>query len=189
MNIRELRPDDWPDLAALFGAKGACGGCWCMFWRIPHGGRMWQAAKGEPNRKAMMRLVKQGEARGMLAFDGDRCVGWCSFGRRVEFPRTETMKAYRREDTENVWSINCFFIHPEYRHQGMGYQLAEAAVKAIRKRKGKIVEAYPVPLTKDGAKLPAAFVYTGPEALFRKLGFREVQRFSYSRPLYRLTLD
>ena len=32
--ILPARPDDWDDLARLFGARGACGGCWCMWWRL-----------------------------------------------------------------------------------------------------------------------------------------------------------
>ena len=31
--IRPATREHWSDLAALFGARGACGGCWCMFWR------------------------------------------------------------------------------------------------------------------------------------------------------------
>lgn len=189
MKLRELRKTDWPNIEKLFGARGACGGCWCMSWRVPHGGKAWRAACGEPNRKAMAKLVASGQAHGILAFDGSEPVAWCAFGKRAEFPRTETVKAYHRDDIENVWSINCFFIAKGYRNLGLSEQLAEAAVRAIRKRKGKIVEAYPTPLTKDGNKLPAAWVYTGPEIIFKRLGFKLTQRFSYSRPLYRLALS
>jgi hypothetical protein len=31
---RWLTPDLWPALEDLFAGKGACGGCWCMYWRI-----------------------------------------------------------------------------------------------------------------------------------------------------------
>jgi hypothetical protein len=31
---RWLTPDLWPALEDLFVDKGACGGCWCMYWRI-----------------------------------------------------------------------------------------------------------------------------------------------------------
>ncbi|UCC44986.1 MAG: GNAT family N-acetyltransferase [Candidatus Zixiibacteriota bacterium] len=188
LTIRELRKTDWSAVKELFGQKGACGGCWCMHWRTPHGGKMWDAVKGEPNRRAFKKLVESGKARGILAFDGNHTVGWCSFGRRVEFPRTETVKAYRRADISRLWAINCFYLARGYRGIGLSRQLAEAAVRAIKRRKGKLVEAYPVTLTKDGKKLPAAFSYTGPEAVFRRLGFEEVQRLSPSRPLYRLEL-
>jgi len=59
------------------------------------------------------------------------------------------------------------------------------AIKAAKKKKAKILEGYPVPLTKDGRKLPAAFSYTGPLKLFEEFGFKIVQRQSYSRPLVR----
>ena len=32
--IHPLTPDRWDDLEALFGPRGAYGGCWCMFWRV-----------------------------------------------------------------------------------------------------------------------------------------------------------
>jgi hypothetical protein len=63
-----------------------------------------------------------------------------------------------------------------------------SAIKAIAEHGGRIVEAYPVTLTKDGKRLPAAFSFTGPEALYQQLGFREIQRLAASRPLYRLTV-
>ncbi len=188
MRVRQLKKDDWKDLASLFGSKGACGGCWCQHWRVPHGGRLWEEAKGEPNRRAMQRLVTTGKATGIIAFDGDTPVAWCSFGRRTDFPRTETVKAYRRDDINGVWSINCFFIAKGYQGQGLSLKLAEAAIKVIKKRKGKIVEAYPVTLTKDGNKLPPAFSFTGPETVFKRLGFKEIQRLAPTRPLYRLHL-
>jgi hypothetical protein len=31
--IRPLLPELWPALEDLFGAKGACNGCWCMYGR------------------------------------------------------------------------------------------------------------------------------------------------------------
>lgn len=188
ITVRELKPADWSAVEELFGERGACGGCWCMFWRIPHGGKLWRNAVGESNHKAFRKLVKAGEANGILAFDDSTPIGWCSFGRRTDFPRTETMKAYARTDIDQVWSINCFFVRKEYRNSGLAEKMCEAAIKAITKRKGKIIESYPVPLTKDGNKLPAAFVYTGPEAIFKRLGFSLTQRFSHSRPLYRLSL-
>lgn len=185
-STREMRQTDWPLVAQLFGDNGACGGCWCMWWRTATHGRTWSAAVGEPNRKALQRLVKSGLAHAILAFDGPLPVGWCSFGLRGEFPHTENMKAYRRDDTAGVWSINCFFIDKRYRSRGVASCLAEAAVRAIKSRKGKIIEAYPVPRTRAGEKLPSAFVWPGPEVIFQRLGFREVQRLSVSRPLYRL---
>ena len=45
MEIRDLTPERWDDLVTLFGSNGACGGCWCMWWRIEKGER-WPEVKG-----------------------------------------------------------------------------------------------------------------------------------------------
>jgi GNAT superfamily N-acetyltransferase len=200
IEYREIGPDDWPAIAQLFGKRGACGGCWCMHWRREKGGKAWEAVKGEPNRRAFQKLVTVGAAHGIIAFDGPRPVGWCSFGRREEFPRLERTKSFQPTEkhpglikygeryAERVWSINCLFLIPEYRRRKLSQGLVKAAVQAIRRERGGLIEAYPVTLTKDGKQLPAAFSYTGPEVLFQRLGFVEVQRLAATRPLYCLEL-
>ncbi len=188
ITVRELQKDDWPGIEELFGSKGACGGCWCMHWRVEKGGKTWEAVQGEPNRETFKELVESGKAHGILAFEDAAPVGWCSFGKRSDFPRLERTKAYRREDTNGVWCINCFFLAKGYRGKNLGFLMAEKAVKTIKRRKGKLIEAYPVTLSKAGNKLPSAFSYTGPEVLFQRLGFVEIQRLAPTRPLYRLEL-
>ena len=44
LTIRLLTPDDWSILTKLFGSNGACGGCWCMWPRVPRGGKAWEEA-------------------------------------------------------------------------------------------------------------------------------------------------
>jgi hypothetical protein len=34
VTCRPVTPARWPDLEQLFGERGACGGCWCMVWRL-----------------------------------------------------------------------------------------------------------------------------------------------------------
>ncbi|MEE8576902.1 MAG: GNAT family N-acetyltransferase [candidate division Zixibacteria bacterium] len=192
--VREISPDDWPLIELLFGEKGACGGCWCMHWRTPKGGKMWEEAKGEPNKKSARRLIMGGKAAGIIALDKSEPVGWCSFGRRDEFPRLDRTKAYQyvsapKIERNEIYSIVCFFVKASHRKLGLGKRMAKAAVDAIAKRSGQLVEAYPVTLTKAGNKLPPAFSFTGPETLFERLGFEEVQRLADSRPLYQLKLE
>lgn len=186
--FKEICADLWPDFEALFGAKGACGGCWCQSWRVLQGGKLWEETKGEKAHQLTRSLILTGRMTGLLAYDGDKPVGWCSYGPRVVFPRLERVKAYRRDDTEGIWSITCFFIPKEYRHKNLARQMLGAALRFMKKRHVRIVEAYPVPPTLDGTKLPGAFVWTGPLAIFEKAGFEIVQRISHSRPLVRLQL-
>ncbi|MSR63461.1 MAG: hypothetical protein EXS08_13550 [Planctomycetes bacterium] len=42
LEVRALRPTNWPALEALFGA---CGGCWCMAWRLERAA--WEAGRGQ----------------------------------------------------------------------------------------------------------------------------------------------
>src|SRR5262245_32492807 len=109
----ECRPAIAADASAitkLFGPNGAGGRRWCMHWRLEKGGKMWKACKGEPNRRAFFKLLKQGRAQGTLAFAGDTPVGWCNFGPLEEFPRIRNSRVLSREAAPGTWSINCFYI-------------------------------------------------------------------------------
>ena len=74
---------------------------------------------------------------GLLIFDQGQPVGWCSYGLRSDYERIEMTKPYRREDTEGVWCINCFFIDKNYRRKGLARLMLAAAVKFIKKRKSQ----------------------------------------------------
>lgn len=185
--FEELRPDLWFALKRLFGPKGACAGCWCMWWRFELG-KPWNQVQGEPNRKAMKKLVQSGKALGVLAFSGDEPVGWCSFGPRLDFPRLNRVKAYERDDIGDVWSVVCFFVHRKRRGKGLSRGLLQATVELMRKRGVKVVEAYPATTTKDGRRVSPLFAYTGPVRIFEELGFRKVQSASELKPLMRLRL-
>lgn len=188
VQCRPLTPDDFSLLEQLFGANGACGGCWCMWWRSPLTGALYKAQNGAPNKAAMQQLVLDGEAQGILALAGERPVGWCTFGPRTDFPRLGRSRVYTRTDLEGVWSIPCFFVHRTYRGQGVARALLQTAIDEMRRQGASWAEAYPVPLTKSGERLPATFAFTGPLSLFESLGFAVIQRSSHSRPLVRLQL-
>ncbi len=66
IETRELTPGLWADLEALFGANGACGGCWCMYWRQERG-EDWSRLKGAANKRRFRSLVERGLAHGVLA--------------------------------------------------------------------------------------------------------------------------
>lgn len=55
--VRLLQRTDWPVILRLFGERGACGGCWCMWWRVPQGGKLWQDSKRDVNRANSQRLA------------------------------------------------------------------------------------------------------------------------------------
>jgi GNAT superfamily N-acetyltransferase len=171
---------EWDDLAALFGPRGACGGCWCMWWRLSR--RDFARRKGDGTRRALKRLVERGPAPGILAYDGDRAVGWCCVGPRGDFPLLERSRVLARVDDEPVWSIVCFFVARDRRRRGLTRRLIAAAVSYAASRGARIVEAYPM---EAGSGQPDAFVYTGLVSAFASKGFVEVARRSKRRPIVR----
>jgi len=182
VTVRALAPDDWPLLEALFGARGACGGCWCMAWRL--GRAEWEAGRGEPNRKALRGLVTRGRALGALALAGDRAVGWCSVGPRADFAALETKRSLATDWDARTWSVTCFFVEREWRKRGLGKRLLTTAVALARAGGATRVEGYPAPLPKAGGDLPAAFAWTGLPQVFERAGFARLARVPGKRPIY-----
>jgi GNAT superfamily N-acetyltransferase len=187
LSARPLTAADWPVIEELFGAKGACGGCWCMLWRVPFGnGREWKAALGERNRDSFRQLIEEGRVFGTLAFRGGAPVGWCSLGPRGDFPGLTRKRMLQTPWDEKTWSITCFYIPARERGRGVASALLAEALRLAESRGARSVEAYPV-RPKEGKKIPAAFAWTGVPALFERAGFRCVIDNAH-QPVYRTTL-
>ncbi len=180
-----LTPDRWSDFEQLFGERGACGGCWCMWWRLA--AKEFEAQKGDANRAAMHELIRGGREPGILAYLEDRPVGWCAVEPRANYPRLERSRILKPVDEEPydqepVWSVTCFFIHRSARRQGLAVALLAEAVRHVQRNGGKVIEGYPVDKPQDS---PPAFIWTGPASAFRQAGFSEVARRSPTRPIMR----
>jgi len=176
-----LTPARWADFEQLFGVRGACGGCWCMLWRLKRSD--FDRQKGEGNRKAMKAIVDAGEVPGILAYIGEKPVGWCAVAPRESYPALERSRILRKVDDSPVWSVSCFFIDKKHRNKGLSVQLLQASVEYVKGCSGKVVEGYPIEPKKD--KMPPAFVWTGLSGAFIKAGFTEVARRSETRPIMR----
>ena len=176
-----LTPERWPDFEQLFGQRGACGGCWCMLWRLPRS--EYQRGKGEGNRLAMQQIVFSGQIPGILGCIDQAPIAWCSVAPRETFPALQRSRILKKVDDEPVWSISCFFVHKDYRGKGVSICLAAAAAEYVKASGGRLVEAYPVEPKKD--RMAPAFVWTGLAAAFTKAGFTECARRSETRPIMR----
>lgn len=178
--VRPLTPGRWPDLERLFGERGACGGCWCMWWRLTRA--RFQKQKGAANKRAFRKIVESGTVPGLLAYCGGEPAGWCAVAPREEYPTLERSRVLKRPDQTPVWSISCLFIARPYRRQGLSVQLLRAAVEHARRHGAVAVEGYPIEARKT---LPDVFAWTGLASAFRRAGFAEVLRRSPSRPIMR----
>lgn len=177
-------PSRWADLETLFGERGACGGCWCMAWRLPR--KKWQAGKGEGNRRALRRIVASGEKPGILGYLGREPVAWCSVAPREKFVVLANSRVLRPVDEVPVWSVSCLFVKKPHRRRGISVGMLRAAVEFAAKQGAKAVEGYPV--EPSMAKMPDPFLWTGIPAAFRAAGFTEALRRSPGRPILRFEI-
>ncbi len=176
-----LTSSNWNAFVDLFGDKGACGGCWCMTWRLK--AAEYNKQKGEGNKMAMKELVKNHKPVGVLAYAGNKAVGWCAVANRSDYVRLETSRILKQVDEQPVWCISCFFIQKDYRYKGLSKLLLKSAIEFAFSKGAKIVEAYPIE-AKNG-KLPDVFAWTGFSTVFIGAGFKEVERRSETRPIMR----
>ena len=191
LRTRALTTSDWEIIEALFGSKGACAGCWCMFWRVPKGGKYWQEMQGAGNRKAFKQLVETGQARGVLAFEGEKPIGWLSVAPKGEFAYFKRSRVFKTLDSpEGTWAVTCFFIIPGYRRAGLAVRLLEAAKEVAAAKGAKYLEGYPSQPRNKEKPIPAAFAHTGVPKIFEKAGFSELAKMGQDgcRPVFRLSL-
>ena len=183
LSCRPLTVECWQDFEKLFGKSGACGGCWCMWWRISR--NQFQRQAGEGNRRAMKAIVASGEVPGILAFHTGTPVGWCSVAPRDHYPSLNRSPVLKKIDAVPVWSIVCFYVAKGSRGRGMTRLLIEAAVEYARANGATVVEAYPT--APRGKKLAPVSSFMGVPAVFRDAGFEECARPSAAKVIMRCT--
>jgi GNAT superfamily N-acetyltransferase len=177
--VKPLTPALWPALEDLFGAKGACNGCWCMYWRLGAAYR----GRGAANKAAFRKIVMRGPPPGLLAFEGKTAVGWCQLTPRSSLPWLDRTWRLKRTDGLPVWSISCLYVRLGHRRKGVTAALIAAAVKAARRAGAPALEAYPL----DAALTPSASG-TGFVTTFARAGFKIVARHVPPRPIMRYPL-
>lgn len=181
LNYKPATTAQWIDLVNLFGDRGACGGCWCMWWRIKRS--EYNRQKGEGNKKALKEIIERGEVPGLIAYFKDEPIAWCSVAPRDTFQVLEKSRILKRIDNKPVWSIVCFFVSKPFRRKGVSLNMIKAAVEYAQSEGARIIEGYPIDPKKKNT--PDVFVYTGLFSAFKKVGFMEVCRRSETRPIMR----
>ncbi len=185
LEAHELEPSRWSDFEALFRKyHGVQAGCWCMFYhREGPTGPLASAGRQEANRRDHLALLQQGHAQGILVYRDGLPVGWCQFGRREDLPRVERGRKYNAIvgslGGPPRWRVTCFFVDRPSRRSGIAGLALRAALDAIRRQGGGIVEAYPATHGR------AVATWFGTVGMFQREGFRVIRPFGESNVLVR----
>lgn len=182
--VRPLTPARWPDLEALFQARGCsvARGCWCMYYRR-RGAQVGGKARAKANRAQLKALVDSGAPPGLIGYRGKTPVGWVSLAPRDEFAKLAHSPVLKPVDDKPVWSVVCFVVPSEHRGQGVARALLDGAVAWARKRGATLVEAYPVDTP---GRAGDETMWFGAKSMYDRAGFTEVARRKPARPIVRL---
>lgn len=155
-----------------------------MLWRLKK--KDYDALSKDERRAAISKRFRFETPPGLIAYDEQVPVGWCSIAPRTEFPRLDTSRILKTVDDQPVWSITCFYIAPTYRKQGVSIKLLQEASDFVRQNGGRVIEGYPI--EPDRANYPAVYAWIGLASAFEAAGFSEIARRSPTRPIMRKSL-
>ena len=184
--IEPLTKGNWNKFLQLFGVKGACGNCWCMYYRLSRADFA-EGKTDDGNRKAIKELVWNNKPTGLMGIYQGQAIAWCAFAPREDFIKLERSRVHKRIDDEMVWSIPCFFIDKRFRRNGISVALLKGVIEYATAKGIRIIEAYPTIPTQE--KLPDAFAWIGLYTSFERAGFEIVDRTSGNRPMVRYYTD
>ena len=184
LSFHPLTQKLWRDFELLFGKNGACGGCWCMYWKLR--GKEFSDNTGNTTRQMQKAVVDSKIVPGLLAYSDGYPVGWIAVEPRSAYPKLAHSRTLKPVDDQEVWSITCFFVEKKNRRKGITVELLKAVVDYVKTQGGIIVEGYPVDASQNQAD---AFIYTGTASAFKQAGFKEVARNSPTRPIFRHVID
>ncbi|MEO8184233.1 MAG: GNAT family N-acetyltransferase [Deltaproteobacteria bacterium] len=153
----------WADFEQLFSARGAPHYCWCSPYRFAHAERLSAAGK----RAAMHELVVQGTPIGVLAYAGERVVGWCSVAPRESYVKLQRSRTMPRLSDLPTWTVLCLFVPRPERGQRLTSALLRGALRYARAQGAQLVEGFP----HDTAGISST--HRGSSAAFAAAGFQE----------------
>ncbi len=144
--------------------------CYCRYYHTNCSYDIWQNRTSTENKQEALEQIKSGNMKGYLAFDGDKCIGWCNANNLKEYKRfgNELDSIIKGKKTG---CVICFVIHPDYRGQGVARQLLKQAIKDFRSQGYDAVIALPIENINEPQKL-----YRGTLNMYKENGFKEIDK-------------
>ncbi len=144
--------------------------CFCCYFHATSR-EQWDACTVETNKAAAREMILQGRMRGLLAYDGDKPVGWCHFDVLKNLPGARVFYGNLASVDDDRAAIVCFTIAQGYRGRGIAASLLTHALNDLRSLGVGHVEAYPI-LDSDSQE----HNYHGPLTMYLKAGFTVVKQ-------------
>ena len=167
--LKKLSPERWNDLVTLFETSAQCKECWCMNHRLPPKDEI----TGTKAKDALQDLTSKNKIYGVLAYSGDKCVGWCSVDPLKTQPGHDYCLESKDIDNKNIWSIHCIYLHPSFRGQGISKKLIQEAVEVAKSSGASQVLAFPIPEENKAKFSEHDDEFSGRFSTFIKLGFEK----------------
>ena len=140
--------------------------CYCIETHRTEDDDQWAARTAGDNRREMYESIKRGSVTGLLAYEGDKPIGWCNYGETIRLAGMVRKLNLDLTDHDGVGSVACFVIAAPYRGHGVASMLLDSAIDNLRVRGAKAVEGYP----RRSEDSPQSN-YRGPLAMFLRAGF------------------
>jgi GNAT superfamily N-acetyltransferase len=175
LHIKPLSPETVEDFFTFFDKvafadhpEWGCG-CYCCMFHAPDTAA-WADNTPETNAQLAREMILRGEMRGLLAYDGERPVGWCHCDLLGNIPVTRAYCPAVASEDDSTGAIVCFTVAQGYRGQGVATRLLHAALDALRAQGAQVAEAY-----LDLNAQDAEHHYHGPLTMYEKAGFTLVR--------------
>jgi len=169
--VHAVTPDRFDDFADVVNPNRRANHCWCLSHRLPTK-QIEELGRGD-REHAMRCLTERSNPPGVVGYEDDVPVGWCSICPREEIPRLTGSKLIRPVDDVAVWSIICVVVRGGHRRRGITGPLLEGAVDYARSRGAPAVEAHPVD---PPGRMDTTMAFVGTRAMFEHARFRIISQ-------------
>ncbi len=165
VEVKRLDKNQLDSFYAIHCEKNGEGWCNCVAWWVPSWDG-WGERSAEQNRELRESLFAKGEYDGYLLYVDSMPAGWSQVGKRDRLEKL--CKQHSLAPDPTVWAITCLTIVPEHRKKGLAHTFLGEIVADLRGQGVSRIQAFP----KIGGQEKDGHVWTGPESIYVKAGFR-----------------
>jgi GNAT superfamily N-acetyltransferase len=150
IKIRRLTPNLLEDYLLFFDTHEDC---YCVCYAATNQDGK-DFSKQETRRNHAAEYVKNSLIQGYLAYANDTVVGWCNANKKSDLLKSEGWSVMlssvgTSEADQNIKSVFCFTIAPDFRRKGISSMFLEQVCRDATDEGFYCVEAYPNKQFKD----------------------------------------